>query len=57
MDPDEALAQMRTAIETVWAAQSSVSAATAADTLAEHAAALDQWLSKGGFLPAAWSKR
>lgn len=57
MDPDEALAQMRTAIETVWAAQSSVSAATAADTLAEHASALDQWLSKGGFLPAAWSKR
>ncbi len=57
MDPDEALAQMRTAIETVWAAESSVAASAAADTLAEHAAALDQWLSKGGFLPQAWSKR
>ena len=57
MDPDAALAQMREAIKTLWAAESSVAAAAAADSLAEHAAALDQWLSKGGFLPAAWSRR
>ena len=57
MDPDAALAQMREAIETLWAAKSSVAAAAAADSIAEHAAALDQWLSKGGFLPAAWSRR
>ena len=57
MDPDAALAQMREAIETLWAARSSVAAAAAADSIAEHAAALDQWLSKGGFLPAAWSRR
>jgi hypothetical protein len=25
--------------------------------LAEHIGALDQWLSKGGFLPAAWFTR
>ena len=56
MDPDEALAQLREAIESVWAAESSVAASSAADRVAEHAAALDQWLSRGGFLPAAWSR-
>ena len=57
MDPDAALAQMRGAIETLWAAKSSVAATAAADHVAEYAAALDQWLSRGGFLPAAWSRR
>lgn len=57
MDPDATLLSLREAIETVWAAESSVAAAAAADQVAEYAAALDQWLSKGGFLPAAWSRR
>jgi hypothetical protein len=57
MDPDATLAQLRQAIETLWAAESSVAAASAADSIAEHATALDQWLSRGGFLPAAWSRR
>jgi hypothetical protein len=57
VDPDETLAQLREAIEAVWAAESSVAAAAAADHVAEYAAALDQWLSRGGFLPAAWSRR
>jgi len=56
MDPDEALANLRTAIETLWAAENSASAAAAADLIAENAAALDQWLSRGGYLPRAWSR-
>lgn len=28
-----------------------------ADTLARSVEALDNWLSKGGFLPAAWAQR
>lgn len=57
VDPNEALQQMREAIESVWAAESSVQAAAAAESLAEYAGALDLWLSRGGFLPTAWSKR
>lgn len=57
MDPDETLSQLRVAIRAVQSAESSVSAAAAADSLAEYASALDQWLSKGGFLPKAWSRR
>ena len=53
MDPNETLAQMRAAIETFWATDGSTESA---DDVAVYAAALDQWLSRGGFLPTAWSR-
>lgn len=56
MDPDETLTLLRATIGTVRAADSAFAAAVAAGVLADHAAALDEWLSKGGFLPAAWSR-
>lgn len=57
MDPDAALAQLRTAAGD-WAAaelrgQEAV-AAEAARAAIQVAAALDEWLSAGGFLPADW---
>lgn len=51
MDPNAALQQLREALETYWSGT-----ASAADAVAEHAAALDLWLSRGGFLPTAWSR-
>lgn len=51
MDPNTALLRLREALESYWAGTDS-----AADSVAEHAAALDQWLSRGGVLPAAWSR-
>lgn len=54
MDPNESLAQMREAIEAIWAADD---ADPNAVKLAESAGALDMWLGRGGFLPDAWSRR
>jgi hypothetical protein len=59
MDPDEALRQLRAAIEAYHAAvgpdaDRDANREAAACSMAEHAAALDRWLSAGGFLPTAW---
>lgn len=59
MDPDETLAALRIAA-TKWAEQDEPDAQRLRDLLAAemHDAfkALDEWISKGGFLPADWSK-
>lgn len=55
MDPNEALRRLREALAQ-WHLRGDVEGAlAAADTIAEQAHNLDEWLSKGGFLPAAWS--
>ena len=46
MDPNETLHLMRTSADKGdW------------ESVAEHADALDRWLSEGGFLPEAWACR
>lgn len=44
MDPDTALERLREAL-----------AADDTDAAADAAEALDQWLTKGGYLPSAWN--
>jgi hypothetical protein len=54
MDPDECLKQIRDLIMRVNAADDRGDFEGFAADLAEHVEALDEWLSKGGFLPDAW---
>ncbi len=56
MDPNATLATLRNAIIQMDAAESSadLSYQIAAEELRDAAEALDDWLSKGGFLPDAW---
>ena len=54
MDPDEALRLLRVAVERVWA---DGDRSSLAEEVAERVEALDDWLSGGGFPPAAWSGR
>lgn len=50
MDPNETLSELRR-----WADNHNVAPQPAtADLLVEHFAALDEWLSEGGFLPNNW---
>jgi|GEM_PF-1298127 len=59
MDPNEALRQIREAVST-WRAGAEYGWRSEEDSdrcalrLVKHAEALDEWLSRGGFLPAAW---
>jgi hypothetical protein len=55
VDPDAALTNMRDAVRRVNAAGNAFDGADAGQDLAEAANALDDWLTRGGFLPAAWS--
>lgn len=54
MDPNEALRQIRSITDYVNADSYSDDMQADLDRLAELFEALDQWLSKGGFLPNAW---
>jgi hypothetical protein len=57
MDPDEALAQMRAAMEIMSKRPIDVGAKVwfqAARDLAEASCAIDTWMANGGFLPAGW---
>ena len=57
MDPNASLEAMRDALGAMTQAQQdndSLSYDEAAYTVAEHAQALDDWLTRGGFLPEAW---
>jgi hypothetical protein len=57
MDPDEALAQMREAMEIMSKDADTVGPEawmSAGFALAEAAAALDTWMGNGGYLPAGW---
>lgn len=57
MDPNEALKQAREALQTWDNSLDRDEARDAAEQLARTFEALDQWLSRGGFLPNAWSDR
>jgi hypothetical protein len=59
MDPNETLAQLRTALDalrTTGDDENVGDAVAAAFDAAEAAANLDEWLSRGGFLPTAWQR-
>ena len=55
MDPDQALMDMRRAIEEMDRSITPDEYTRATASLRDAAEALDEWLRKGGFLPAAWS--
>lgn len=54
MDPNEALRRLREALAQWHLRGDMAGALDAAATIADQAHALDEWLSKGGFLPRAW---
>lgn len=58
MDPDAALTNARSALAAIRAGEDSQGElmTDALDDLADAFEALDQWLTKGGFLPRAWRK-
>jgi hypothetical protein len=53
MDPNAALAEIRTLIHEAREA-TGPHAEAALNEMSEYFEGLDEWLSKGGFLPAAW---
>lgn len=56
MDPNEALVAIRQAVDGLRDAENSPAVSrTQVVALVEHVQALDEWLSKGGFLPAPWN--
>jgi hypothetical protein len=57
MDPNKCLQDIRKAIDAISESlvEGGVDEADA-EALADHVAALDAWLSMGGFLPDAWAK-
>jgi hypothetical protein len=56
MDPNQTLHDLRSALAEYRVATSVSAADDAAERLAEHIQALDDWLSTGGFLPTDWSR-
>jgi len=57
MDPEQALRDARAALAMIRSETTDTQGiAEATDELADAFEALDGWLSKGGFLPIAWSK-
>lgn len=56
MDVDELLRLIRQDIADFRAARSYEAEAAAGDLLAQRVTDLDEWLSRGGFLPADWNK-
>lgn len=56
MDPDQALADARQAVKDFDVAHGPEQVSEAAERLANAFAALDEWMSRGGFAPAAWRK-
>lgn len=54
MDPDAALAVIRELAAEINEAGPDALDEIAAMRLADHVTGLDQWLTKGGFLPADW---
>ena len=59
MDPNETLRRLRASANDIADAfdrDEEIASADAAE-LASYVQALDEWLSKGGFLPKEWEKR
>jgi hypothetical protein len=59
MDPNETLRVLREAVEqwnTLPANTDPAWRREVGDAIAEHAEALDAWLTRGGFLPEAWQR-
>lgn len=54
MDPDEALRLARRAAEQLHAADTVERQAEAGTVLAEAFDGLDEWITRGGFLPEPW---
>jgi hypothetical protein len=56
MDPTAALVTIRNLIAEIEATGSDryLALSQLADSLAEHVKALDQWMTRGGFLPRQW---
>ena len=54
MDPNVALDEMREALKTAGTTADNGEWIEAAERAMDRAAALDEWLSKGGFLPEGW---
>jgi len=53
MDPDQALQNIRNALAALRADANDYAAA---EQLADSTEALDEWLTRGGHLPAAWAR-
>jgi hypothetical protein len=51
LDPNATLAELRRLVDEHWDEDS---AGDPAREFAEHVSALDDWLTRGGFLPAVW---
>ena len=57
MDPDQALDDIHAAIRDLRdATDGSDTYTDAAETLTDRIEALDEWLTRGGMLPAAWAR-
>ncbi len=56
MDPDEALRELRRLIEDSFGAYDKEDAWESLDEARHQFKALDEWLSKGGFLPSDWRR-
>ena len=56
MDPNEALKNARALAAAILKDGETWDSATRAEELANAFEALDEWLSKGGFLPEAWKR-
>lgn len=56
MDPDECLAEIRTRLQQIqiYEGKGRRPPGFLHEEITERVDALDQWLTKGGFLPAAW---
>lgn len=54
MDPNETLRMIRATTKQMGIETNPAVNAAYAELLAEYVTALDEWLTHGGFLPAAW---
>ena len=56
MDPNEALKAIRILVKSILSDETDGNDGQDLVDLAEHVQALDEWLSKGGFLPDSWQR-
>lgn len=59
MDPNATLARLRRAVDGIEAVAANPAEDWSGELIdvLEHVAALDEWISRGGFLPQGWSGR